>query len=121
MEKVCLELENIELSYLDQLVLDIPRLAVHQFDRIGIVGKNGAGKSTLLKLMDGRIAPDKGHVYRLADFGYYDQLDSPVEKEVDYELVGKLSIPQTEIENLSGGEQTRLKLAGIFSTIMKVY
>jgi macrolide transport system ATP-binding/permease protein len=116
MEKVCLELENIELSYLDKLVLDIPRLAVHQFDRIGIVGKNGVGKSTLLKLMYGQIKPDKGNVYRLVDFAYFDQLSSPVEKEVDYELVGKLSIPQTDIENLSGGEQTRLKLAGIFSS-----
>lgn len=115
MEKVCIELENIELSFLDQLVLDIPRLAVHQFDRIGIVGKNGAGKSTLLKLIDGQITPDKGLVHRFADFAYFDQLASPVDREVDYDLVGKLAIPQTELENLSGGEQTRLKLAGIFS------
>lgn len=115
MEKVCIELENIELSFLDQLVLEIPRLAVHQFDRIGIVGKNGAGKSTLLKLIAGQITPDKGQVHRFMDFAYFDQLASPEEKEVDYELVGKLSIPQTELENLSGGEQTRLKLAGIFS------
>jgi macrolide transport system ATP-binding/permease protein len=41
MEKVYIELKNIEISFLDQLVLDIPRLAVHQFDRIGIVGKMG--------------------------------------------------------------------------------
>ncbi|HWO95458.1 MAG TPA: ABC-F type ribosomal protection protein [Bacillus sp. (in: firmicutes)] len=116
MEKVCLELKNIELSLLDQLVLDIPRLAVHQFDRIGIVGKNGVGKSTLLKLMDGQIRPDKGQVNRFIDFAYFDQLAAPVEREIDYELVGNLSIPQTEMENLSGGEQTRLKLAGIFST-----
>lgn len=116
MEKVCLELENIELSFLDQIVLSIPRLAVHQFDRIGIVGKNGAGKSTLLKLMGGQITPDKGQVNRFADFYYFDQLAKPVEQEVDYELLGKLSIPQTEIENLSGGEQTRLKLAQIFSS-----
>lgn len=60
MEKVCLELENIELFYFDRLVLNIPRLTVHQFDRIGIVGKNGAGKSTLLKLMNGQIKPEKG-------------------------------------------------------------
>lgn len=115
MEKVCFELENIELSFLDKLILEIPRLAVHQFDRIGIVGKNGAGKSTLLKLMNGQITPDRGEVHRSADFAYFDQLSAPVEREVDYEIIGKLAIPKTEIENLSGGEQTRLKLAEIFS------
>lgn len=116
MEKVCIELENIELSFLDRLVLNISRLSVHQFDRIGIVGKNGAGKSTLMKLMNGQIKPDKGHIKRFADFAYFDQLTTPIEREIDYELVGKLSIPQTDIENFSGGEQTRLKLAQIFSS-----
>lgn len=115
MEKVCLELENIEVSFFDQLVLEIPRLAIHQIDRIGIVGKNGAGKSTLLKLLDGQIIPDKGKVSRFSNFAYFDQLETPDEREVDYELVGKLSIPPIEIEQLSGGEQTRLKLAQIFS------
>lgn len=116
MEKVCIELENIELSFLDQVVLEIPRLAVHQFDRIGIVGKNGAGKSTLLKVINGQITPDKGQVHRFTDFAYFDQLSVPVVSEINYDLVGKLSIPQTEIENFSGGEQTRLKLACIFSS-----
>lgn len=116
MEKVCLESENIELSFLDRLVLTIPRLAVHQFDRIGIVGKNGAGKSTLLKLINGQIKPENGHVKRFVDFAYFDQLASPDERKVDHDLIGKLSIPQTPIENFSGGEQTRLKLAQIFSS-----
>lgn len=116
MEKVCLELENIELSYLDRLVLQIPRLTVHQFDRIGIVGKNGAGKSTLLKLMNSQIKPEKGHVKQYASFEYFDQLSIPVEKDVDFELRGKLLIPKTEIEHFSGGEKTRLKLAQLFST-----
>ncbi|MFB6465469.1 Msr family ABC-F type ribosomal protection protein [Cytobacillus sp. Hz8] len=115
MEKVYLELENIEVSYLDRLVLSIPRLTVYQFDRIGIVGKNGAGKSTLLKLMNGQIKPDKGHVKGLVDFAYFDQLSQPIVQTVDYELVGKLSIPKTDLEHFSGGEQTRLKLAEIFS------
>ncbi|WP_226530059.1 Msr family ABC-F type ribosomal protection protein [Metabacillus niabensis] len=116
MEKVCLELENIELSFFDRLVLQIPRLAVHQFDRIGIVGKNGAGKSTLLNLLNGQIKPDKGHVKQYASFEHFDQLSIPVEKDVDFELKGKLSIPKTEIEHFSGGEKTRLKLAQLFST-----
>ncbi|WP_019156246.1 Msr family ABC-F type ribosomal protection protein [Robertmurraya massiliosenegalensis] len=116
MEKVCLELKNIELSFLDKLVLTIPRLAVHQFDRIGIVGKNGVGKSTLLKLMDGQMTPEKGEVNRFVEFAYFDQISVPIQDELDPELLGKLSIPQTEITNFSGGEQTRLKLAQIFST-----
>lgn len=115
MEKICIELENIELNYLDRTVLEIPRLAVHQFDRIGIVGKNGAGKSTLLKLIAGQIMPDKGKVHSCADIAYFDQLAEPVEKDIDYELLGKLSIPQNEMATLSGGEQTRLKLAEVFS------
>lgn len=115
MENVYIELENIELSFLDKVVLNIPRLAVHQFDRIGIVGKNGAGKSTLLKLINGQIKPEKGHVKRFIDFAYFDQLTTPKQTEIEYDLKGKLSIPDTEIENFSGGEQTRLKLAQIFS------
>ncbi|WP_404354731.1 ABC-F type ribosomal protection protein [Cytobacillus firmus] len=116
MENVIFELENTEVSYLDRLVLNIPRLAVHQFDRIGIVGKNRAGKSTLLKLMAGQLKPEKGMVKRFADFAYFDQLSAPEASEIDYKLAGQLSIPQTEIENLSGGERTRRKLAQIFSS-----
>lgn len=116
MEKVCLELENVELTFFDKVILDIPRLAVHQFDRIGIVGKNGAGKSTLLKLLHGQIQQDRGAVHRFSDFGYFDQLAEPVEKETDYELLGKLAVPSTDIRYLSGGEQTRMKLAQLFST-----
>ncbi|WP_096271517.1 Msr family ABC-F type ribosomal protection protein [Paucisalibacillus globulus] len=116
MEKVCLEIENLELSFLDEIVLRIPRLAVHQFDRIGIVGKNGAGKSTLLKLMNGQIRPEKGHIKQFADFAYFDQLSSPEEGEVEHDLLGKLSIPKTNIDKFSGGEKTRLKLAQLFST-----
>lgn len=115
MEKVCLELVNIEIAYLDRIVLTIPRLSVHQFDRIGIVGKNGAGKSTLLKLMAGKIQPEKGKINSFVDFAYFDQLNSPETKEIEYDLIGKLSIPKTALENFSGGELTKLKIAEIFS------
>ncbi|WP_261128868.1 Msr family ABC-F type ribosomal protection protein [Bacillus sp. Marseille-Q3570] len=116
MEKICIQLEKIEISFLDRVILKVPKLAVHQFDRIGIVGMNGAGKSTLLKLMDGRLVPDKGQVKRFIEFSYFDQVASPIDAEVDYETSGKLSIPKIPIDNFSGGELTRLKLAQIFST-----
>src|SRR5699024_3783507 len=115
MENVCVELEYIELSFIDRMVLSIPRLAIHQFDRIGIVGKNGAGKSSLLKLIAGNLTPDKGNVKRLIDFAYFDQLDSVDATDADYALMSKLSIPKTAIQNSSGGEQTRLKLASVIS------
>ncbi|WP_079529691.1 Msr family ABC-F type ribosomal protection protein [Halobacillus hunanensis] len=116
MEQLNLELIKIEVTFLDQLVLDVPKLSVHQFDRIGIVGKNGGGKSTLLKVMNGSLKPSKGHVHRLVDFGYFDQTMKPEEGEVDFELLGKLSVQQLDLEKLSGGEQTRLRLAQFLST-----
>ncbi|HLR68028.1 MAG TPA: ABC-F type ribosomal protection protein [Virgibacillus sp.] len=116
MELLSVELSNIEVTFLDQMIVDIPHLAIHQFDRIGLVGKNGEGKSTLLKVINGQVIPSKGKVNRLVDFGYFEQTTKPVESEVDYELLGKLSIPKTEISQLSGGEQTKMKLAQLFST-----
>jgi len=114
MEPICFELENITLNYLDQEILKINRLAVHQFDRIGIVGKNGVGKSTLLKLLAKKIEPTKGLVKSFADFGYFEQINPPKGNDVDRNLFGKLRIPD-QSSHLSGGEQTRLKLAKLFS------
>lgn len=114
MEKICFELENVKINYLDKEVLKIERLAIHQFDRIGIVGKNGAGKSTLLKLIADRIQSTSGKIERYVEHGYLDQLEAPITMEADPAVIGKLAVP-LHSDQLSGGEQTKLKLAQLFT------
>lgn len=114
MEQVCFELKSIEMTYLDKEILKIDSLAVHQFDRIGIVGKNGAGKSTLLKLLAGEIQPTHGNILRHVDCGYFKQLEPASGEGADDALLGRLAIPRSS-DRLSGGEQTRLKLAQLFT------
>src|SRR5699024_7297818 len=43
------------------------------------------------------------------------QIEVTTDKEVNDDLIGKLSVPKIPIEKFSGGEQTRLKLAQLFS------
>src|SRR5690606_29986484 len=96
MEKLCFELKNIELSYLDKEILRIEDLAVHQFDRIGIVGKNGAGKSALLKLLAEEIQPTLGKVKSYVEPGYFKQLEAPKKEEAGIEpaLLSRLAVPR---------------------------
>ncbi|TSB45549.1 Msr family ABC-F type ribosomal protection protein [Alkalicoccobacillus porphyridii] len=115
METLTIELTDIEVSFLDRTILKIPTLSVYQFDRIGIVGKNGQGKSTLLKVINGDIQPSKGQVKRFSEMGYFKQTTSPKPQSVDPTLLSKLHVSDN-LERLSGGEQTRLKLAQLFST-----
>ncbi len=112
MENICFELKNINVQFLDKDILDIPKLAVHQFDRIGIVGKNGAGKSTLLKLLAGVITPQLGSVMAHVDYYYFEQTTPALEQHyIDITLKHKLQA----VNPHSGGELTRLKLTQTFS------
>ena len=53
---------ELEVHFGEQIVLDKASLSVHEYDRIGLVGRNGAGKSTFLKIISGLMPPDSGEV-----------------------------------------------------------
>jgi ATP-binding cassette subfamily F protein 3 len=61
-----ISLEKVSFSYGKkgpQILNDIT-LAIHEGQRVGLVGLNGSGKSTLVNLMDGTTSPSKGTVIR---------------------------------------------------------
>jgi ABC transport system ATP-binding/permease protein len=73
-KKMLFELEKVEKSLGDKLLIKDFSTRILQKDTIAIVGPNGTGKSTLLKIFLGRLQVDKG-VFKKGDFevGYFDQ------------------------------------------------
>ncbi len=122
-----LEAVNIKKYYADRLIIEMDGLRIYTGDRIGVVGMNGSGKTTLLNILSGCIEPDEGFVKRYCEVAYIRQFD---EEETDNEY-GQESAEETgasrkllkefeldqklQREALSGGERTRLKIAGAFS------
>lgn len=108
--------KDMVVEYSGRDVLDIDGLELYDYDRIGLVGANGAGKSTLLKALLGEIPLSQGTVIREGNFRYIPQLDDVIVQEIqDYALIGKLGIESCEAEYMSGGEETRLKIAQALS------
>ncbi|MGO2148960.1 ATP-binding cassette domain-containing protein, partial [Halomonas sp.] len=59
-----LRLEQLQLAYGTQVLLNRADLTVEKGERLALVGRNGTGKSTLLKLVAGDIQADDGSVWR---------------------------------------------------------
>ena len=53
---------ELVVAFNGRLILDHATLALHEGDRVGLVGRNGAGKSTFLKVLAGQRTPDAGEV-----------------------------------------------------------
>jgi tungstate transport system ATP-binding protein len=56
------ELANVQKTYGDRTVLDIPHLTIERGEVFGLVGPSGAGKSTLLRLLALLESPTQGEV-----------------------------------------------------------
>ena len=131
---VLLQLVKGEKSYGDQLLLDDADLTLYENVKVGFVGRNGAGKSTLLRVLLGDEELDSGEIVRNQNLriGYLRQHDPFQEGEsaLDFlmrdsgqpdwkcgAVAGQFELKGAYLEGpisaLSGGWQTRVKLAAL--------
>ncbi|MBM3821559.1 MAG: ABC-F family ATP-binding cassette domain-containing protein [Verrucomicrobia bacterium] len=66
---------EISVAFDHRVVLDRASLAIHEGDRVGLVGRNGCGKTTFLRLLAGERIPDDGEITRRRELvvGYLPQ------------------------------------------------
>jgi len=131
---VLLEIKNASKRYGDQVLLDEASATITDDGKIGFIGRNGAGKSTLLKIILGEEELDSGEITRhpRLKLGYLRQHDPflPGETALEFlirdsgrpdwkcgEVAGDFELTTHHLEGpvqkLSGGWQTRLKLAAL--------
>jgi len=131
---VLFQIRNAYLSYGDQILLDNAEATITDEAKIGFVGRNGAGKSTLLRILLGEEELDAGEVIRHPRLrvGYLRQHDpfEANESALDFlmrdseqpdwkcgEVAGRFEIKGEylygPVKSLSGGWQTRVKLAAL--------
>src|ERR1700747_626386 len=129
-----LQIPNAHKTYGDQILLDDAEATLSDNVKVGFIGRNGAGKSTLLRLLLGDEELDSGEIIRHPSLrlGYLRQHDPFLPGETaleylmrdsgqpnwkcgegagDFELKG--AYREGPIAQLSGGWQTRLKLAAL--------
>ena len=131
---VLLQLNDAEKSYGDQQLLDRTSMTLYEDTKVGFVGRNGAGKSTLLRVLLGEEELDSGEVVRSPNLrvGYLRQHDpfEPGESAVEFlmrdsgqpdwkcgEVAAEFELKgdylHGPVKSLSGGWQTRVKLAAL--------
>lgn len=122
---------GIKKSFGDRMVLNGIDLDIGRGDRIGLVGRNGSGKTTLANILTGCLDYDEGNMVTAAEqikIGYLRQTQAeagPFSQVVNGEfqrLTSYLGMNQVQewsqerLQNLSGGEKTKIALAGILAS-----
>lgn len=131
---VLMQIKNATKSYGNQVLLDNAEATLSEDIKVGFVGRNGAGKSTLLRILLGEEELDTGDVTRhpKLQIGYLRQHDPFQAGETAQEFLmrdsgqpdwkcgevaGQFELKGSyldgPISKLSGGWQTRVKLAAL--------
>ncbi|GGL93777.1 ABC-F family ATP-binding cassette domain-containing protein [Nakamurella endophytica] len=134
---------NLSKSYGSLEIFTGVDLAIDRGSRVVVLGLNGAGKTTLLKLLGGRERPDTGAVEpgHGLKLGYYAQEHETLDPDRTVwentrsaapdagaqelrNLLGTFLFTGEQLDQragtLSGGEKTRLALAGLVSSAANV-
>lgn len=119
MEKL-IEIEHVNASYGNKLVLKDISLTIYQHDFLGIIGPNGGGKTTLLKLILGLLKPVSGTIRFFKDgkevpalkIGYLPQMNN-IDKKFPisvYEVVASgLAAEKPRFRSYSEAQQKRIE------------
>jgi len=131
---VLIQVRDAHKRYGDQVLLDGAELSLVDDVKVGFIGRNGAGKSTLLRALLGTEELEKGEVIHHPTLrtGYLRQHDPfhADESALDFlmrdsdqpdwrcgEIAGQFELKGAYLEGpvkeLSGGWQTRVKLAAL--------
>lgn len=130
--KDVIKVTGLGKSFDDNLVLKGAELHIRYSEKVALLGKNGSGKSTLIKMVLGEYLPDEGKIElgSRTKIGYLDQnvhfenekqsiLESFLEEHPMSEGEARSILARflfygedvfKKIEDLSGGEKSRLKL-----------
>ena len=138
-----LEVNGLQKSYGEKLLLDDLTFKLPPAGIVGIIGPNGAGKTTLFKMIMGEEQPDKGtlELGDTVEIGYVDQTHKDIDsqqtvwevvsgKNEHIEIGGQLINSRAYVSRfnfngpdqqkkcgvLSGGERNRLHLAMTLKT-----